>query len=62
MDANFGLVPIFAHVLPAFPLAPERVGPPLFSDFTACFVCRLHCHVAQNLDTELGPAGSRTPF
>ena len=61
MEANIGRVPILAHVLPAFPLAPERAGPPLFSDFTACFVSRLLCHVAQNLDTELGPAGSRPP-
>ena len=27
------------------PLASERVGPPPFSDFTACFADCLHCYV-----------------
>ena len=34
---HFCFVPILAHVLSAYPLAPERAGPP-FSDYTACFV------------------------
>ena len=62
MEANIGLAPILTHVLPAYPLAPERAGSPHFSDYTACFVSLLHCLVVQNLDTELGPAGSRPPL